>query len=394
MFPTANTSELSADDAFPKAGQPQNSNVRVFRVVVEILVVLLGVPGNLLIIRVYWRKTVKTSTIVLIQGLALADCIVCSVKIIDVVEQIVGMQQAITITQKIASGSAMASVAITSVIALDRYDCICRPHRRFFTLRRGQIAVVISFIFGALMSVPEFIQQLGRTPTPSVNLASLARMSSFFFPPSIIGVCYTKVFMTIRRHIRVGIMSSANAANLSSLQVASSSKEPTRGQPGKDTVKTESKCLNSVPHHDTSQPSTVHSPAREDTAPQGPPKKPEAFRHTAASDGNKPRVNPVKQRQAKKVDTNAALQRKTTVMLFVASVVFLLLWLPHWIMIAVVNADAGEEQGIYVDPLFYIVMNEIRVLFFLNNAVNPFIYGLANRRFRKECKEVLSKLCK
>ena len=118
MFPTANTSELSADDAFPKAGQPQNSNVRVFRVVVEILVVLLGVPGNLLIIRVYWRKTVKTSTIVLIQGLALADCIVCSVKIIDVVEQLVGMQQAITITQKIASGSAMASVAITSVIGI------------------------------------------------------------------------------------------------------------------------------------------------------------------------------------------------------------------------------------------------------------------------------------
>ncbi|XP_071784506.1 uncharacterized protein [Asterias amurensis] len=392
MFPTANTSELS-DDAFPKAGQPLNSNVRVFRVVVEILVVLLGVPGNLLIIRVYWRKTVKTSTIVLIQGLALADCIVCSVKIIDIIDQTVGIPQAIVITQKIVFMSVMASVSITTVIALDRYDCICRPQRRFFTLRRGQIAVVISFIFGALMTVPEHVQQFGRTPTPSVNLASLARMSSFLISPSIIGVCYTKVFMTIRRHVRVGIMSSANAANLSSSQVASSSKEPTRGQPGKDTVKTESECPNSVPHHDTSQPSTVHSSARKDTAPQGPPKKPEAFRHTAR-ERNEPRLNPVKQRQAKKVDTNAALQRKTTVMLFVVSVVFLLLWMPHWIMIAVVNADAGEDEGIYVDPLFYIVMNEIRVLFFLNNAVNPFIYGLANRRFRKECKEVLSKLCK
>ncbi|XP_038054710.1 trace amine-associated receptor 7e-like [Patiria miniata] len=84
----------------------------------------------------------------------------------------------------------------------------------------------------------------------------------------------------------------------------------------------------------------------------------------------------------------AVLQRKTTSILFITSVVFLLTWLPYWIRVAGTFAS-------YSDPVFHMIFRHLFVTLYVNNAVNPLIYGLANRRFRKDCKAFLnkSKLC-
>ena len=49
--------------------------------VISIIVVMIGVPGNCLILRVYWTKTRKTSTRVLILALAWADFAVCALRL-------------------------------------------------------------------------------------------------------------------------------------------------------------------------------------------------------------------------------------------------------------------------------------------------------------------------
>ena len=86
---------------------------------------------------------------------------------------------------------------------------------------------------------------------------------------------------------------------------------------------------------------------------------------------------------------DGALQRKTTKMLLVTSVVFLLTWLPYWIYIALYLISNGDKHAY---PLFYKIIDELSIILFINNAVNPLIYGIANRRFRKECRDVLNKI--
>ena len=90
---------------------------------------------------------------------------------------------------------------------------------------------------------------------------------------------------------------------------------------------------------------------------------------------------------------NTVLQRKTTKMLLITSVVFVLTWLPYYIFVVMVFADYG---GADINPRLLQILKNLAVVIFVNNAVNPLIYGIANRRFRKDCREVLRKikLCK
>ena len=85
----------------------------------------------------------------------------------------------------------------------------------------------------------------------------------------------------------------------------------------------------------------------------------------------------------------AILQRKTTTMLFATSMIFLFTWLPYWIYIAVTFA---LSSGLSINPLFVKILHETYLILYINNAINPLIYGLANRRFRKDCSEVLRKI--
>jgi hypothetical protein len=61
------------------------------------------------------------------------------------------------IIEWIEENSMFTSTGLTIMIALDRYDCICRPQRRFFNATRGKAAALISFLAAS-------VQQLQNSP--------------------------------------------------------------------------------------------------------------------------------------------------------------------------------------------------------------------------------------
>ena len=67
---------------------------------------------------------------------------------------------------------------------------------------------------------------------------------------------------------------------------------------------------------------------------------------------------------------------KTAAMLFVVTVVFIISFLPSWLI------------GLGAMPMNYILF----YIFFLNNVANPFIYAFMNRTFRDDLRQLLKRI--
>ncbi|XP_038053912.1 alpha-2Db adrenergic receptor-like [Patiria miniata] len=384
----------------------------LFKLIVQSIVFIFGVPGNCLILRVFWTKTLKTSTHVFIIALAWADLAVCVLAVYSIyhtVAQITGNEvHEFTFVFSAFQGITLGtSVMMTTVIAADRYDCICRPHRRFFTHKRGKIAAWAAFVFSLVINIPGLIP---RTPGSSYRSLDLLRLAfqviCFVVALVLIALCYGKVYMTIKKHTKVGVKSTTRDCRLADQcstrphdsvltniepNISAVASVSTLTKPRSSTAADASRQVENkgAPGHEIDELTFDESGKRCASHPQA-----NLTKNCLVSKDKDPRVvngtNDTRQHQGyagrapPKADA-AVLQRKTTRMLFITSVVFLLTWLPYWIRVAATIAS-------YSDPLFNTILQQLSVTLYVNNAVNPLIYGLANRRFRKDCKAVLSRI--
>ncbi|XP_033646365.1 5-hydroxytryptamine receptor 2B-like [Asterias rubens] len=379
------------------AGKEHDDDIgrRTFRLVYHTLLLLLGVPGNCLILHVYWTKTLKTSTHVFIMALALADFFVCLLRIRELAIHITilldgEIPRIYTFLRSLETTAVGTSVMITAVIAADRYDCVCRPHRRFFTHRRGKIAAWASFMFSVCVNVPAFVDVFVYFPSNILEMLVFVFQTIFFVTALVIIVlCYRKVYITIRKHVKVSLVSVASVQmkNTDRLEITvvdnaisvltggqNSHSNPTGAAARGDGTGTTANSRNHVVSCNLSSPPG-------DCLQQAAPIE-EDIRV------NRDQIrNPV---QVPDNDVKTHLQRKTTKMLFVASVVFVLAWLPYCIYVLV--KLASFYGWLHPSPQFLLVMLELSYVCYINNAVNPLIYGLANRRFRKDCGEALGKM--
>ncbi|XP_038053913.1 D(2) dopamine receptor-like [Patiria miniata] len=385
----------------------------LFQLIVQSVIFLFGVPGNCLILRVYWTKTLTTSTHVFIMGLAWADLAVCVLAVHRIYYQVSYMAgykvpQFTFIFWALETTAIATSIMMTAVIAADRYDCVCRPHRRFFTHKRGKISALAAFVFSLVINIPAFIPTTpGSSESQSVALWKLAfQVICFVVALVMIALCYGKVYMTIKKHTKVGVKSTTRDCRLADQcstrphdsvltnvepNIAAVSSVSTLTKPCSSTAADASRMVESkgAPGHELDESTFDESGKRWATHPQANLTTHElASKHTQSrveKNDSYPRQHQGNAGRAQPKADAAVLQRKTTRMLFITSVVFLLTWLPYWMRLAAVFAS-------YFDPVFEMILGQLYVTLYVNNAVNPLIYGLANRRFRKDCKAVLSKI--
>ncbi|XP_072047172.1 uncharacterized protein [Amphiura filiformis] len=129
--------------------------------VLHALVFILGVPGNALIIRVFAKKQRKTSTHIFILGLAIADLYVClsTAALIaywffeyDIASSLVCQGGYFSVVLGV-----YYSLFITTVIAIERYYAVCKPHEKIVTPFRARLAVVLSVVAAAFVSAPSLL---------------------------------------------------------------------------------------------------------------------------------------------------------------------------------------------------------------------------------------------
>lgn len=390
-------------------GYPENE-MKVFLLVSHFIILFIGLPGNCLIIRVYWTKTPKTSTHVFIMSLAFADFSVCLLRIADIVEVLVSVKMP-WFLQVLESVSIASSVMITAAIAADRYDCICRPRKRFFTTKRSKVTALGILMSSVLINIPNVINGFNDFEYEVVDIISLAILFACFVAAfGMIALCYTKVYLTIRQHVRVNVASSVRT---NGLRPTDNGPESCPNPDVSDmslidmgnssvinpisvctTAQTNTSRIANTDHNDSSSPYQANrappkhpgqtnqevSAQESERAPQeetGEDQKVWTInRHARARKGRVPNAG------------SAGLQRKTTNMLFITSLVFLFTWIPNWINVCFLFVEEGG-----INPLFAKTWDALNSIpYYINNAINPVIYGLLNRRFRKDCNEVLRKM--
>ena len=169
------------------------------------LVVVLGLPGNLFVIAVYFtRKT--TSTRVYMFALAKADTAVCICGIvltnahIDVI--------LLQIVLYFVDMSITFSVYLLTFVSIERLLAVWRPHSFSHSATRATRAVVVIAVFSAVCAAMMTTARLHRY----VLFARLFPMLVTLFSVIIMTICYTLLAIhllnTLRNRKKVGVLNA------------------------------------------------------------------------------------------------------------------------------------------------------------------------------------------
>ncbi|XP_038078970.1 gastrin/cholecystokinin type B receptor-like [Patiria miniata] len=406
-FVSTTTSTDPIDDGPLTSGPDVGMTINaILKLIFYVIVMILGILGNSLILKVYWSKPQKTSTHVLIMGLAWVDLMVCVCRVYSLgffICVLLGRElpSVFTVISIFNAVNVFASITVTGAIAVERYDCVCRPGKRLLNHRWAKLMNFGSYLAAVAVCIPITINTL----SPSVTARKVSLTSPLLLYLAVVFVvviCYGKVYQAIRKHVKVNVLSRHGPGPSWSTAVEAESRRhdapvvkgvtfsPALPSSGKEPLTAERSRPRSVFVVSATQagPSTTPTDARRhlaDVPSSTGNRAPASQNH---EDDREPRTpNP----QARDIPsgTTMAFQRKTTRMLFVTSVVFLVTWVPYWLYIAVA---LHKTNGGDVHPNVLSVLYNCTLSVYINNVVNPFIYGLASRRFRKDCFDVLRKL--
>ncbi|XP_038053995.1 G-protein coupled receptor 84-like [Patiria miniata] len=385
----------------------------VFHIVFCFLVISFGLPGNSLILGVYWTKQRKTSTHILIMGLASSDLFTCLFLLHEVVSSCLIVapgewETALLILKSCKMVAVSVSTGITAAIAVDRYDCVCRCNRRLLTPHTAKVGILLSFILSMLLQIIYILHVVDPTQSRMKLITLAAQFVMFVVVATLIVVCYFKVFSAVRRHVKVSVHAwqcrGIKSDNLQSNPVPNIS----------EWQETAVATVNSVcmlvppPQMNTNTPSQSTKQGTK-TAFLAPTTSTHSRKFKAAIHAiqrqqtdtsvnadrniqmNQPETAPVCQRSTgtrHPVCRAQTVQGRTTLMLFLTSVTFLLSWIPYW---SFVGLSVVNIIGSNASPEVTYTFDKMVILLYFNNAINPLLYGLANRRFRKDCKVILKK---
>ncbi|XP_070561402.1 orexin receptor type 2-like isoform X2 [Ptychodera flava] len=371
------------------------------------VVLAVGVPGNTLVLCVYWKKRQQSSANFYIWFLALVDLLVCTIILPHELYWCVNYYDyRSNIICKIFKSLLLVNVCTSGqllvAIATDRYYAVVKPLSFINTVKRAQITACSVVCFCAIIATPAvFINEVKTTirTADSRELSVCDRHNSTLFSFAyevfcallvaalivVLVVLYWFVARAvIKRNTRIEQMPRPPATGhqeeratgpigLDHTQVVmdqqpDKNEERSRKRENQQQLHTDvdSNSYNkerSTDHHSMSQPS-----------------------YPAAGHSTKHALNHGPARQ----NGRPARVLNTVKMLVTVTAVFLLTWIP-WMIISVIRStglvkETGQAWNIITD-LFY-------CLLYINHGVNPIAYAFVSSKFRTDCNHFLERMCR
>ncbi|XP_033635762.1 alpha-2B adrenergic receptor-like [Asterias rubens] len=277
----------------------------------HILVFLIGVPGNLLILQVFVKKTRKTSTNVFIMALASVDLMACLLRPV-----FVGNNMVLVVTGEYPSiwseiiyyvltyTTIYSSTILTAAIAFDRYDAVCRPHTRLLTYFGAQVVAVCCCVVSLPMTVPTVLMYF--RPTLAVRLSRhCLSLSTYIISLLLVIIFYICVYKAVLYRTKVrtkwGRFTGVTAAVENSVSVAGQTEVSTLAAATRDISKlspvTEQCALQDVNHgqSDTqfdSKPNQTSSPTDLEIVSLKDNKQSVVYRNLGTNEGPSNAQNP------------------------------------------------------------------------------------------------------
>ena len=358
----------------------EEANRRLIPVIYLGLLMLIGIPGNLIVLIVYPSRFPKTTHRMFITGLAVADILVC---VVTLPFEITEMRLQYTFYNSWCCKFfracntlfALSSIFILMGLSGDRFRRVCTPLKVQMTSRHATIYIIFCVVLAVIFSWPNFFisgirlvnlgnnvtgydcslsDQFAKTKYPTLYggtlfLVFIICMISLIVLYSLIGRQILKHFQFRRRFSR-----SSTSKSTSSTPVSNDSQELM------STNKAEQEYNNEV-FIDNKPKETQEMLTRK------------SHRKSSKHHSTK--------RQSVKED---ATSKKLTKIALAISLAFILSYLPH-LTISLLTALKGKFL-LPPGPVVSAVLPIVTRSFAINNVVNPIIYGLMDKRFRDNCK--------
>ncbi|XP_033753362.1 tyramine receptor 1-like [Pecten maximus] len=398
---------------------------RLAPVIYLVVLMVIGIPGNLLVLVVYSRSFSRTTHRTFILVLAAVDFGVC---VVSLPFEIIEMRFQYTFYNVIAcklfrannNFLSLGSIFTIFCMSIDRYRRVCRPLRQQMTPRVSLFYCLGALIVALIFSGPNLAISGIRIVTFKQNAnvtgsdCSLSDQFAKTIYPIVYGgvlfiiflivivfliVVYSLIARKIYKHskFREGFQTSSYSSSLtqtSSISKSGSKKSENNGNevgleqvnlamtvsPEKqEEIHSDTK-LNSS--NDNTQPEVVKTEVKPSVAQPEVAKS--AGKNSSSGTSGRNRDRSIK---TKTTISNADRKRtaKITRISFTISLVFILSYLPHLVLSLMTAVKGGfvAKPGPIVSALLPIVTRSI----FINNVANPLIYGFLDPKFRESCKE-------
>ena len=371
------------------------------------LALLLGLPGNAIIIQVYAWKKRQTSTNILIIAQAIVDIVACLFMPVFIIRS--SFPDLITaplcrVAMTMEELLALASLSLTAAISVDRYVVVCHPLRRRMT-KRMMISLVVScaaiaIAFSVFMAV---LLEFDGDPCSRRIRCKISRSERnwlFVLIALIFGAVYAGSFTTTslfyaliyaflrkRAKIHADLVDRVPTAEPTALAISSKISPPGKRQdleiPG---------CS-----HDSSH-IIVEGPTSMTGSSHGNEKPPRLMKTDLSSPSSSvpaqshpPHLLPKQAKIAIKEPRKHDFGRKTTSMLLVVSIFLFVTWIPKLVITLIYRwkPHLVEPENNHMKA-FLSALYTLRVT---NHVVNFFVYYFVNNSFRRDVKELFKK-CK
>ena len=402
---------------------PEYVNVTELYIVMGILSFLsiMGTAGNALVLYVFAKKKDRLTSTLFILSLAFVDLVTCLIVVpytmyMEYIHFMVKYDIACKIYQFLITSNIPFSALVMVAIAIDRYFCICHPFMHAINIHRAKIMIAGLALFAAGLGViVALMYGVYQNPYDQLNANATENGTSLInitfndhnetevrLMPIYTGECapntiylkrefqhyyqkaYTAMYLVCLIIVIVLYILIYNSVltRRTKRQKQKSKSLPlvTSTQPDDNCNSQEETLLTSVNGDalEVKNGKNVISPDAKSSTHLSP--TPTAVSLTASgpmttvlkSKSKEKKKDDKERRKSTKKDRNRIANLKTAAMLFVVTVVFIVTFLPAFLM--------ALQLIPYNLIIFY--------MYFANNVANPVIYSFMNKNFRDDLKKL------
>lgn len=232
-----------------------------FVVVFRSIVTSIGIPGNLIILIVYWNENVLGSAQIFIKAIAICDCFACLILPLEVYYWLYEFDFHSDILCKVfytwESIGWYFSTCLTAAIAWDRYLAVCKPHNGRWSRKKAVkvchlclliallVNILVPFVSGTILSEVvvdsnitihnlTICYQYGEdVGSVLFVLTTVPQYSCFLFAFVVVIYLYVRLWKNMKT--RQSVLSASNVASVSYVNGPSTSRLQTlRRSPATD----------------------------------------------------------------------------------------------------------------------------------------------------------------
>lgn len=382
-FSVTDTTVMSYSNKTLQEYNDEEANRRLIPVIYLGLLMLIGIPGNLIVLIVYRSRYPKSTTRMFITGLAMADILVC---VVTLPFEITEMRLQYTFYNSWCCKFfracntlfALSSIFILMGLSGDRYRRVCTPLKLQMTSRHATIYIIFCVVLAVIFSWPNFFISGIRLVNLGNNVTGYDCSFSDQFAktkyPTLYGATLFLVFIICMISLIV-LYSLIGRQILKHFQFRRRFSKSSTSKSTSSTTPVSNDSQNLMPTNKAEQ--EYNNDAFIDKKPKETQEMLTRKSHRKSSKHRSTKHQSVKEDAASK---------KLTKVAFAINLAFILSYLPH-LTISLLTALKGKFL-LPPGPVVSAVLPIVTRSFAINNVVNPIIYGLMDKRFRDNCKRM------